>query len=189
MTMPPPGERLARLREAIDIVRAACSAAARSRSTASYHRRVDARDRPAARVQQPRPPIFVGGKGDRLLALVAELRRRLEHVLGLDARRVPRAPRACSSARATRSAAIPATVRRSLGLYALCGEDEADLARRFERLRALSPPGVLDGMTLDEWREGRLVGTVEQVREQARDVGGARRRDPHRGRRARSRSR
>ena len=26
---------------------------------------------------------------------------------------------------------------------------------------------MLDGVTLDEWREGRLVGTVEQVREQA----------------------
>jgi hypothetical protein len=26
---------------------------------------------------------------------------------------------------------------------------------------------VLDGVTLDQWREGRLVGTVEQVREQA----------------------
>ena len=61
----------------------------------------------------------------------------------------------------------PATVTRSLGLYALCGEDEADLDRRFERLRAMSPPGVLDGVDLDQWREGRLVGTVDQVREQA----------------------
>jgi hypothetical protein len=26
---------------------------------------------------------------------------------------------------------------------------------------------VLDGVTLDDWRTGRLVGTVEQVREQA----------------------
>jgi alkanesulfonate monooxygenase SsuD/methylene tetrahydromethanopterin reductase-like flavin-dependent oxidoreductase (luciferase family) len=56
-------------------------------------------------------------------------------------------------------------VWRSLGLYALCGEDEADLARRFERLRAVSPPGVLD-VDLAEWREGRLIGTPEQIREQ-----------------------
>jgi hypothetical protein len=54
-----------------------------------------------------------------------------------------------------------------LGLYALCGEDERDLERRFERLRATTPAGVLDGVTLDDWRVGRLVGTVEQVREQA----------------------
>ncbi len=57
---------------------------------------------------------------------------------------------------------------RSLGLYALCGEDEADLVRRFERLRTPNtPPGVLDSMTLEEWRVGRLVGTVDQVQEQA----------------------
>ena len=70
-------------------------------------------------------------------------------------------------ARATRSGRDPATVWRSLGLYALCGEDERDLARRFERLRRVTPPGCSTAMTLDEWRVGRLVGTVEQVREQA----------------------
>ena len=51
-------------------------------------------------------------------------------------------------------------------MYALVGEDEADLARRYERLQRQSPKGVLDGTTLSEWREGRLVGTVEEVREQ-----------------------
>ena len=61
----------------------------------------------------------------------------------------------------------PATVTRSIGLYALCGENAADLDRRFEQLRAASPPGVLDGVSLPEWRVGRLVGTVDEVREQA----------------------
>jgi hypothetical protein len=42
-----------------------------------------------------------------------------------------------------------------------------DLGRRFERLQAVTPRGVLDGVTLDGWREGRLVGTVDQVGEQA----------------------
>ncbi len=73
----------------------------------------------------------------------------------------------CSNAPCEAIDRDPATVTRSLGLYALCGEDETDLARRFERLRALSPPGVLDTVSLDEWREGRLVGTIEQVREHA----------------------
>src|SRR5437773_1367475 len=36
-----------------------------------YHRAADARNEPPAR-QQPAPPIIVGGKGDRLLSLVAE---------------------------------------------------------------------------------------------------------------------
>jgi alkanesulfonate monooxygenase SsuD/methylene tetrahydromethanopterin reductase-like flavin-dependent oxidoreductase (luciferase family) len=59
----------------------------------------------------------------------------------------------------------PQTVWRTLGLYALCGEDERDLEQRFARLRAQSPRGVLD-VDLATFREGRLVGTVDQVREQ-----------------------
>jgi Luciferase-like monooxygenase. len=65
----------------------------------------------------------------------------------------------------------PASVWCSLGLYALCGEDEADLELRFERLRDRTPPGVLDSVTLDQWRRGRLVGTVEQVQEQLEQWG------------------
>ena len=58
----------------------------------------------------------------------------------------------------------PASVWRTLGLYALCGEDQTDLERRFARLKANTPAGVLDGVSLDEWRRGRLVGTVQEVR-------------------------
>ncbi len=109
--------------------------------------------------------MFVGGKGNRLLRLVAEkadgwntcwawtpeqYRERLDVLHA-----------ACDDV-----GRDPASVWRSLGLYALCGENEADLARRFERLRANTPPGVLDSTTLEAWRVGRLVGTVEQVREQ-----------------------
>jgi alkanesulfonate monooxygenase SsuD/methylene tetrahydromethanopterin reductase-like flavin-dependent oxidoreductase (luciferase family) len=60
----------------------------------------------------------------------------------------------------------PATMWRTLGLYALCGEDERDLERRFDLLREQSPKGVLDGVDLATFRVGRLVGTVEQVRAQ-----------------------
>ena len=77
----------------------------------------------------------------------------------------------------------PATVWRTLGLYALCGEDERDLERRFERLQATSPPGVLDGVDLDTFRQGRLVGTVERCRSRSQAWEAARRRDAHRRRR------
>ena len=60
----------------------------------------------------------------------------------------------------------PATVWRSLGLYTLCGENERDLARRFERMAEEAPPGVMQGVDLAGFRAGRLVGTVEEVREQ-----------------------
>src|SRR5205823_702236 len=116
-------------------------------------------------VQQPRPPIWVGGKGDRLLELCA---RRADGwntvwVWTPDAY-VERVKVLASSCE--KLGRDPATVTRSVGLFALVGEDERDLARRFRRLREDGPSGLLDGTELDQFREGRLVGTVEQVREQ-----------------------
>jgi probable F420-dependent oxidoreductase len=164
MAMPSPGDRLARLAESVTVLRGLLGGGPCTFEGA-HHRACAAVNAPPA-LQQPTPPINVGGKGDRLLRLVAELadgwntcwvwtpdgyRERLgvlEH--------------ACATVERD-----PETVSRSLGLYTLCGEDERDLECRFERLQALSPPGVLDGVSLDEWRVGRLVGTVEEVREQA----------------------
>ncbi|MET0628391.1 MAG: LLM class flavin-dependent oxidoreductase, partial [Acidimicrobiia bacterium] len=129
-----------------------------------YHGAFGAHNEPASR-QRPTPPIIVGGKGDRLLGVVAELADGWNTCWAWtfdDYReRVDVLERACE-----RIERDPATVSRSLGLYALCGESEADLEQRFRRLVDLTPRGVLDGMTLDQWRAGRLVGTVEQVREQ-----------------------
>jgi alkanesulfonate monooxygenase SsuD/methylene tetrahydromethanopterin reductase-like flavin-dependent oxidoreductase (luciferase family) len=110
-------------------------------------------------------PVFLGGTGDRLLATVARLgvgwntcwawtpEAYRERVGVLD--------RACE-----RVGRDPSTITRTLGLYTLCGENERDLQRRFDRLVAATPAGVLEGMTLERFREGRLVGTVESVCEQ-----------------------
>jgi alkanesulfonate monooxygenase SsuD/methylene tetrahydromethanopterin reductase-like flavin-dependent oxidoreductase (luciferase family) len=164
MKMPPPGERLARLADAVEVVQGLV-AGGPFRYDGEYHRAVDATNRPAA-VQQPRPRVFVGGSGDRLLRLVARradgwntcwkwtpdaYRERLD-VLERECEAVGR---------------DPGSVWRTLGLYALCGEDERDLVRRWERMRELSPPGVVQGLDLDELRATRLVGTVDEIREQA----------------------
>jgi probable F420-dependent oxidoreductase len=163
MTMPPPGERIDRLREALAVVGGllggqACTFAGR------YHEAHDAVVDPPA-LQTPRPPLFVGGKGDRVLRAAVDLADGWNTcwVWTPEAyrERLGALERACDAA-----GRDPATVWRSLGLYALCGEDEADLRRRFERMRQTGPPGVLDGTDLDRWREGRLVGTPEQIREQ-----------------------
>lgn len=145
----PPGVRLRQLAETVDELREMCATGA---------------TRPAPS-QQPAPPIWVGGRGDRLLDVVArhadgwntvwawtveDYRDRLE-VLA----------RACE-----RAGRDPAGVERSLGLTTLVGEDESDLARRYERLQAAAPPGVLTDVPLERFRTGRLVGTPEQVREQ-----------------------
>jgi alkanesulfonate monooxygenase SsuD/methylene tetrahydromethanopterin reductase-like flavin-dependent oxidoreductase (luciferase family) len=166
MDFPSPGVRLARLAECVQIVAELLGPEGGPVTfDGRFHQADGARNLPPAQ-QRPRPPVFVGGKGDRLIQLAVdradgwntcwvwtqeEYRGRLDVVAA-----------ACE-----RAGRDPESLWRSLGLYALCGEDEADLARRFERLRAQTPPGVLDHVTLEQWRVGRLVGTVDQVREQA----------------------
>ena len=61
--------RLARLTEAVDVVKAML-AGGPATVEGMHHRAVGAPNLPTA-VQQPRPRVFVGGKGDRLLRLVA----------------------------------------------------------------------------------------------------------------------
>jgi alkanesulfonate monooxygenase SsuD/methylene tetrahydromethanopterin reductase-like flavin-dependent oxidoreductase (luciferase family) len=139
--MPPPGERLDRLARTLDEVRDRLSA------------------------EGVAVPLFAGGRGDRFLTVVAA------HADGWNTcwNLTPAQYRERLGVLETACAAIGrdrASVSRSLGLYALCGTDERDLEARFARLQRSSPPGVLDGVSLDEWREGRLVGTVEEVRGQ-----------------------
>jgi len=155
--------RLEKLAEAITIVRGMFGGGPFS-FDGRYYRVADARSLPRP-VQRPHPPIWVGGRGDRSLELVAR------HADGWNAvwnftpdeyrERLAVLERACEQI-----GRDPSDVVRSLGLYTLVGEDERDVERRFERLRELSPPGVLDGVSLDDWRHGHLVGTVEQVQEQ-----------------------
>jgi alkanesulfonate monooxygenase SsuD/methylene tetrahydromethanopterin reductase-like flavin-dependent oxidoreductase (luciferase family) len=163
LALPPPGERLARLREAVATLDALLPGGPATVEGRAHLVR-DASNLPPAR-QEPRPPIFVGGKGDRLLRLVAEMadgwntcwawkpddyRARLEVL-----------DRACEAV-----GRDPSSVRRTLGLYALAGADERDLAARYERMRAEAPGGMLDRVPLEEWRAGRLVGTPDQLAEQ-----------------------
>jgi alkanesulfonate monooxygenase SsuD/methylene tetrahydromethanopterin reductase-like flavin-dependent oxidoreductase (luciferase family) len=161
MTMPAPGERIERLAEALQIVRPLLDSGHVDFEGRHHHAHATNDPRP----QQARVPVFVGGKGDRLLRLVAR------HADGWNTcwtwtTTAYRERAAVLDAACDRIGRDPSTVSRSLGLYALCGENERDLQRRFERLCARSPAGTMAGMTLARWREDRLVGTVEQVREQ-----------------------
>src|SRR5439155_10020096 len=71
LAVPPPGERLARLREVLTVLGALLPGGPASFDGQAHVVR-EAANLPPAR-QSPRPPIFVGGKGDRLLRLAAEL--------------------------------------------------------------------------------------------------------------------
>jgi probable F420-dependent oxidoreductase len=159
----PPRERLARLAETVEVLKGVLGGE-RFRFAGRYHRVDGAIARPGP-VQKPRPPVWVGGRGDRLIELVAA------HADGWNTAwtltpedhggRLHVLERACD-----RVGRDPGTVSRSVGLYALVGESAADLTKRFERLRARTPPGVLDAVGLAQWRQGHLVGTVSEVAEQ-----------------------
>lgn len=162
LDFPPPGQRLARLTEAVEVVQGLLGGGPFT-FDGRYHRAENAVNRPSAQ-QEPRPPVFVGGKGDRLIQVAVDradgwntcwvwtpeaYRDRLDVV-----------ERSCEKV-----GRDPDTVWRSLGLYALAGEDHADLERRFARMCDLMPAGVVP-QALDEWRTGRLVGTIDELRVQ-----------------------
>ena len=163
LSLPSPGERLARLRDALLVLDALLPGGPATVDGKAHVVR-DAINRPPA-LQSPRPPIFVGGKGNRLLRLAAKLADGWNTCWVWtpdDYRdRVEVLARACEQV-----GRDPASVRRTLGLYALAGEDERDLAARYRRMQAQAPGGMLDDVPLEQWRMGRLVGTPEQLGDQ-----------------------
>ncbi|MBA3349529.1 MAG: LLM class flavin-dependent oxidoreductase [Actinobacteria bacterium] len=118
-------------------------------------------------VQHPRPPLWVGGKGDRLLEVVARVADgwNLSWLGTLEwyRERLGAAARACEKA-----GRDPRTLRRSVGAYMLCGRDDRDLTTRWERLVERTPSGVLSGeagrpIRFEDWRRTSFAGTVEEV--------------------------
>jgi len=163
LAMERPRARLARLAEALQVVKGMFGGGPFS-FDGRYERAAAARCQPRP-VQRPHPPLWVGGRGDGLLRVVAG------HADGWNTAWIwtteawkERA--GVLDAECEAAGRDPASVTRSVGLYALAGENDADLAGRFDRLRKVSPPGVLDAVDLVEWRQGRLVGTVAEVADQ-----------------------
>src|SRR6266545_7690894 len=167
LPFPAPGERLAMLEEALGVLRTLLTDAETPASYSGRYYHADGARVIPGPVQRPHPPLWVGGRGDRLLGVVAraadgwnvcwaitpgEYDQRLQ-VLGA----------AC--ARAGRPAG---EVRRSVGLATLIGRDHDDLVERWRRLRAWAPAGALDRVVLAEWAASRLVGTPDQILEQLR---------------------
>jgi probable F420-dependent oxidoreductase len=162
----PPGKRIRRLGEAIEIL--ARLLEGEELKFEGRHYSIDGavcRPRPQ---QQPRPPIWVGGKGDLLLKTAARKADgwNFSWLGSFDTykERVEAAERACASVDRD-----PATLRRSAGVYLLAGRDDRDVQRRFERLVERTPTGVLRGpkertaVSWDEFRGSRVAGTVEEV--------------------------
>jgi alkanesulfonate monooxygenase SsuD/methylene tetrahydromethanopterin reductase-like flavin-dependent oxidoreductase (luciferase family) len=109
----------------------------------------------------PRPPIWIGGKGGpKLMSVVAEHGDGWNLVWQItteeyrDRLDVLRA--ACAKA-----GRDPAGVSLSVGLSCLVGSDDVDLRARFEGLRRWSPGDVLTE-DLEAYARGRLVGTPDE---------------------------
>jgi probable F420-dependent oxidoreductase len=159
------GDRFAQLEETLGYLGALFGPEPASFEGERYVLR-EAYDRPRP-LQEPRPPLLVGGKGGpRLLRIAAR------HADGWNtawrwtpdayADRARAARRACETA-----GRDPGTFRLSLGLFTLVGEDDADLARRRELMIERLPAGVGGALGLETLRAECLAGTPEQVLERA----------------------
>lgn len=160
---PPVGERFELLEETVTVLGRLFGEG--PATWEGRHYRLDgAYNHPRPR-QEPRPPIWVGGKGGpRLLRLVASLADGWNTVWAWSpeayAERTAVLDEVCE-----RVGRDPAGVRRSLGLSTLVGEDERDLVARYRALQRWAPGGALDGEPLEDWARERLVGTPDRVLE------------------------
>ncbi|MFN2594945.1 MAG: LLM class flavin-dependent oxidoreductase [Actinomycetota bacterium] len=166
ITFDRPGIRIDRLCEAAEIVGRLLEGE-EVNYAGDYYKLDGAICRPGPQ-QSPRPPIWIGGKGDRLLSIVAHIADgwNFSWLGSFDVyeERCSYAKTACEVLDRD-----PTRLRRSVGAYLLAGRDEADCKRRFERLAAVTPAGLLrgsssSGVSWDEFRSGdRIAGTVPEV--------------------------
>jgi alkanesulfonate monooxygenase SsuD/methylene tetrahydromethanopterin reductase-like flavin-dependent oxidoreductase (luciferase family) len=167
LPFPRPGERLAMVEEALGVLAALLGSDGRPASFQGRFYRAELAPVVPGPVQRPRPPLWVGGSGDRLLGVVARAADGWNVCWSI----TPEAyqERLEVLAAACRRAGRPlGEVRRSLGLNTLIGRDADDVVERWRRLQAWTPGGILDGVELRDWAASRLVGTPEEVLAQLR---------------------
>ncbi|HEX5879648.1 MAG TPA: LLM class flavin-dependent oxidoreductase [Actinomycetota bacterium] len=167
LPFPRPGERLAMLEEALGVLSALLTDADQPASFSGRFYRAEQAPVVPGPVQRPRPPLWVGGRGDRLLGVVARAADgwNLCWAVTPEDYRERSGVLAAACGRAGRD---PGEVRRSLGLNTLVGRDADDLVGRWRRLQAWTPGGILDGVELRDWAASRLVGTPDEVLAQLR---------------------
>jgi probable F420-dependent oxidoreductase len=161
-----PATRIKRLRESAEIIGRLLEGEVLDHS-GTYYKTEGALCRPGP-TQKPRPPIWIGGKGDLLLDTVARVADgwNWSWLGSLDTYkdRMEAATRACDKNERDFD-----SLRRSVGVYLLAGRDDADVKRRFERLQETTPSGVLQGsngdgaVSWDDFRRDRVAGTVNEV--------------------------
>ena len=108
-----------------------------------------------------RPPVFVGGKGDRVSRIAGRWADGFNTVWGWT-------PEAYAgrveivNQEARRVGRNPDAVVKSVGLYTLPARDEIELEERWVTYSKASP-SVTAGGPLNEWGADKLVGTPRQI--------------------------
>lgn len=152
---PPVGERFSRLEEQVEIITGLWSTPlGETYSFAGSHYQVQ--DSPALPkpVQQPHPPVIIGGHGPRRTP-------RLAARFGAELNVPFASPEVCAAqyARADEACARlgrdPATLIRSTAQVLCCGADEHEIARRARRI----------GREVSELRTNGLAGTPDDILE------------------------
>lgn len=155
----PAGVRIERLAEAVQIVTGMLES--ESFSFTGKHYQINGAWNLPRPVQSPRPPVWVGGKGDRVVAVAARYGDGFNTVWGW----TPKAygERILRLEKAARAAGRdPAAVRKSVGLYCLPGADEAELIARWKRYLVVSQ-GAGSGTDLESWRTDKLCGSADEM--------------------------
>lgn len=169
----PPGDRIRKLGEALQIMSLLLEGEVVD-FDGDHHHLKGAICRPSPK-QRPRPALWVGGKGDFLIRTAVRYADGWNYswIGDFDTyrERAAKATQICEE-----EGRDPATFRRSVGIYMLTGDDEADLKRRFEHLAKRTPPGILQapnsetGVSWDEFRKGNLVGTPGEVAQKLQEL-------------------
>jgi F420-dependent oxidoreductase-like protein len=159
---PPTVERFDRLEEQLEIVTGMWSTPPDERfSFSGRHYQLERSPALPRPVQRPRPPIIVGGHGKRRTPALAarfadEFNIPFSESVAASAAQFDRVRNACEAA-----GRDPATMRMSAALVLCCGETDAEVRRRAERI----------GHDVEWLRAGQLAGTpaelVERVGEYA----------------------
>jgi probable F420-dependent oxidoreductase len=166
ITLERPGVRIERLGEAVEIVTRLLDG--EDLIFNGSHYQIDgAVCRPGPHGGQ-RPPVWIGGKGDRLLRTAARVADgwNMSWLGSIETyrQRAQVATEACEVA-----GRDPASLRRSVGAYVLVGRDGTDARARFERLVQRTPVGVMGTLTRDtavswdEFRRDHFAGTAAEV--------------------------
>ena len=168
LPFPSPGERLAMLEECLEILRRMLTGSGTPASFQGNHYRIDNAPVIPAPVQRPRPPLWVGGSGDRMLGVIARAADGWNVCWAITPEHYDERLEVLRAA-CDRAGRPLEDVRRSIGLATLIGRDADDLVERWRRLQAWAPGGALDDVELAEWAAPRLVGIPDEILEQLRD--------------------